>query len=93
MIGAAATLEALRRDGLYRRRRVIESAQGARVVLDGREVVLLCSNDYLGLAGAQELRDAAAAADGGGSAVEKISVRARLTRKSAISRSQQTYAP
>ena len=62
MIGAAATLEALRRDGLYRRRRVIESAQGARVVLDGREVVLLCSNDYLGLAGAQELRDAAAAA-------------------------------
>jgi 8-amino-7-oxononanoate synthase len=32
------------------------------VRLDGREVILLCSNDYLGLAGDQRLRDAAAEA-------------------------------
>jgi glycine C-acetyltransferase/8-amino-7-oxononanoate synthase len=60
--GPAETLDALRRDGLYRRRRVIESAQGARVTLDGREVLLMCSNDYLGLAGHPALRAAAAEA-------------------------------
>lgn len=34
----------------YRQRRVLESAQGARVRVDGREFLLFCSNDYLGLA-------------------------------------------
>ena len=32
---------------LHRSLRTIESAQGPNVVLDGREVLLLCSNDYL----------------------------------------------
>jgi 8-amino-7-oxononanoate synthase len=58
----ASALEVLRRNGLYRQRRVIESAQGARVVLDGAEVLLLCSNDYLGLAGHPAVRAAAAEA-------------------------------
>ena len=43
-------LEDLRRAGLYRRLRLIESPQGPRVTLDGAEVLLLCSNNYLGLA-------------------------------------------
>jgi glycine C-acetyltransferase len=30
--------------------RLVEGSQGRRVVLDGREVLLLCSNNYLGLA-------------------------------------------
>ena len=47
---------------LQRALRTIESAQGPKVMLDGREVLLLCSNDYLGLAGDQRLRDAAAEA-------------------------------
>jgi 8-amino-7-oxononanoate synthase len=47
---------------LHRTLREIESAQGPKVMLDGREVILLCSNDYLGLAGDQRLRDAAAEA-------------------------------
>src|SRR5690349_9590961 len=47
---------------LHRELREIESAQGPKVVLDGREVLLLCSNDYLGLAGDQRLRDAASEA-------------------------------
>lgn len=36
--------------GLYRERRVLESPQGARVLVEGRELVNFCSNDYLGLA-------------------------------------------
>jgi 8-amino-7-oxononanoate synthase len=55
-----AVLAQLRAAGLYRELRVIESAPGPRVVLDGREVVLLCSNDYLGLAGHPAVRAAAA---------------------------------
>src|SRR4051812_35765558 len=47
---------------LHRALRTIESAQGPKVTLDGREVLLLCSNDYLGLAGDQRLRDAASEA-------------------------------
>ncbi|MGI8573358.1 MAG: 8-amino-7-oxononanoate synthase [Solirubrobacteraceae bacterium] len=62
MTDIASTLESLRRDGLYRELRVVESAQGPRVTLEGREVLLLCSNDYLGLAGHPTLRAAAAEA-------------------------------
>ncbi|MDA0160681.1 8-amino-7-oxononanoate synthase [Solirubrobacter ginsenosidimutans] len=45
---------------LHRELRTIESAQGPKVTLDGREVLLLCSNDYLGLAGDPRVRAAAA---------------------------------
>src|SRR4051794_4235651 len=47
---------------LHRSLRTIESAQGATVTLDGREVLLLCSNDYLGLAGDPRVAEAAARA-------------------------------
>ena len=60
MTDLAAVLEELRAAGLFRELREVETAQGARVRLDGREVVLLCSNDYLGLAGDPRLRAAAA---------------------------------
>lgn len=36
--------------GLLRRRRLLESMQGAHVRVDGRDVLSFCSNDYLGLA-------------------------------------------
>ncbi|MDD5329924.1 MAG: 8-amino-7-oxononanoate synthase [Sulfuricella sp.] len=46
----ADELKDLAANGLSRRRRVVESAQGARVVEGGREYLSFCSNDYLGLA-------------------------------------------
>jgi 8-amino-7-oxononanoate synthase len=58
----AERLEELRGSGLYRRLRLIGGPQGARVLLDGREVLLLCSNDYLGLANHPRVRAAAAEA-------------------------------
>jgi glycine C-acetyltransferase/8-amino-7-oxononanoate synthase len=53
-------LEELRELGLYRRMRMISGPQGPRVVLDGRPVLLLCSNNYLGLADHPRVREAAA---------------------------------
>ena len=45
MTDVAAALEGLRERGLHRRLRLIEGPQGPRVLLDGREVLLLCSHD------------------------------------------------
>ena len=55
----AEELQALREQGLYRSMRVIDGAQGSRVELEGREVLLLCSNNYLGLADHPALKRAA----------------------------------
>ncbi len=53
-------LAGLERDGLYKRERVIGSPQDPVVRLeDGREVINLCANNYLGLANHPELRRAA----------------------------------
>jgi len=53
-------LEELHDRGLYRRMRLISGPQGPRVLLDGKPVVLLCSNNYLGLADHPRVREAAA---------------------------------
>jgi 8-amino-7-oxononanoate synthase len=43
-------LAEIERQGLYRRRRILETPQGAEIVVEGRRLVNFCSNDYLGLA-------------------------------------------
>jgi 8-amino-7-oxononanoate synthase len=58
----AERLEELRDRGLYRRLRLIEGPQGPEVRLGGRPVLLLCSNNYLGLAEHPRVREAAAEA-------------------------------
>ena len=45
----AEELEELRQGGLYRPLRVIESPQGTEVVIGGRRLINLSSNNYLGL--------------------------------------------
>jgi 8-amino-7-oxononanoate synthase len=53
-------LAELESSGLRRRLRLVEGPQGPEVVLDGRPVLMLCSNNYLGLADHPRLRRAAA---------------------------------
>ena len=44
------TMDELKASGLYNSIRTIESAQGAWIQVDGKKVLNLCSNNYLGLA-------------------------------------------
>jgi len=62
MSDVAERLEELREHGLYRRLRLVEGPQGPRVLLDQQEVLLVCSNNYLGLADDPRVREAAAEA-------------------------------
>jgi 8-amino-7-oxononanoate synthase len=62
MSDVAERLAELRKSGLHRRLRLIEGAQGPRVQLDGESVLLLCSNNYLGLADHPRVREAVAEA-------------------------------
>jgi 8-amino-7-oxononanoate synthase len=60
VIEIQARLTELEELGLYRRTRLVSGPQGPRVVLDGSPVLLLCSNNYLGLADNPRVREAAA---------------------------------
>lgn len=55
----ASNLDTLREQGLYKPERVINSRQGAEVVCeDGRTLINLCANNYLGLSGEEKLVEA-----------------------------------
>lgn len=56
----ADQIRALEEQHLYKPLLTVESAPGARVMVDGREMINLSSNNYLGLAGDPRLRRAAA---------------------------------
>ncbi len=52
-------LEDLKRKGLYKYIRTVESPQGAWITVDGKRVLNMCSNNYLGLANHPRLKEAA----------------------------------
>ena len=54
-----ARLAEVKENGLYRHLRAVEGAQDATIVLEGREVLLFSSNNYLGLANHPALKQAA----------------------------------
>ena len=55
-------LNALKEQGVYRHLPVVAGAQGPKAIVNGKEVVNLASNNYLGLATHPKLKDAAIAA-------------------------------
>jgi 7-keto-8-aminopelargonate synthetase-like enzyme len=48
-------LDELKKHGLYRTMNRIDSMQGPVVIIDNKEVILLSSNNYLGLASHSEV--------------------------------------
>ncbi len=52
-------LDGLKEQGLYNRIRTIGSPQGARLIVDGKDVLNFCSNNYLGLANHPKIVEAA----------------------------------
>jgi len=62
MIEIEARLAELKALGLHRCTRLISGPQGPRVLVDGKPALLLCSNNYLGLADHPAVRQAAAEA-------------------------------
>jgi glycine C-acetyltransferase len=56
------TLAGIEAEGLLKRERLIEGAQGVRVQIGGRDMLNLCANNYLGLADDPRLTAAAEAA-------------------------------
>ena len=67
-------LDTLREQGLHRELRRVDSAQGTRVKIAGRELLNFSSNDYLGLANHPALKEAAV------KAVEKFGAGAGASR-------------
>ncbi len=53
------TLDEIREAGLYKSERIIETPQEARIEVNGREVLNMCANNYLGLSDHAEIVKAA----------------------------------
>lgn len=53
-----ALLQERRTNNLYRQRRIVESPQARLITVNGRELLNLCSNDYLGLASDERVQQA-----------------------------------
>lgn len=54
-----AELEEINNSGLFKKERVIESAQGAKITVNGKKVLNFCANNYLGLSSHPKVIEAA----------------------------------
>src|SRR5882762_8163948 len=52
-------LEEIRNSGLYKTERIIQSRQGAEIVVNGKKVLNFCANNYLGLSAHPKVIEAA----------------------------------
>lgn len=52
-------LQSIKDAGLYKTERIIESPQGAEIVVNGKKVLNFCANNYLGLSSSPRVIDAA----------------------------------
>lgn len=52
-------IEEIKQSGLYKTERIIESPQGAEIVVNGKTVLNFCANNYLGLANNPKVVEAA----------------------------------
>ena len=52
-------LEAIRSEGLYKTERIIASEQGPEILVNGKRVINLCANNYLGLSSHPKVLEAA----------------------------------
>ena len=71
---ARTELRRLEETGRLRVPRIVDGAQGTHVVLDGKRVLNLASNDYLGLASDARLVEAARAVEGVGAGASRLIV-------------------
>lgn len=55
----AIELEEIKKADLYKKERIIESTQGAVIHVDGKDVINLCANNYLGLSSHPKVLEAA----------------------------------
>src|SRR6516225_12075017 len=55
----AAELEEIKAAGLFKTERIIASAQGAEILVNGRKVLNFCANNYLGLSSHPKVIEAA----------------------------------
>jgi glycine C-acetyltransferase len=51
-------LKSIHEQNLYKNIRVLQSPQGREITIDGKKLLNFCSNNYLGLSGTPELREA-----------------------------------
>lgn len=56
----SAELSEIRNAGLYKTERIITSAQGAEIIVNGKKVLNFCANNYLGLSSHPKVMEAAA---------------------------------
>lgn len=54
-----AEIDEIRQSGLFKTERIIEGPQGPQIRVNGKQVINLCANNYLGLSSHQKVIDAA----------------------------------